>query len=121
LILTDTPASAQGIVRVIARLEDAAPDGRRVRMAHLRRFGRGLAAFLSPRNHSSADDRGQGAPPNIPAKRICEWNPCFSKRLYRERNRIERFFSNYFRRVATRYEKLGRQLPGYGSPSMRLW
>jgi transposase len=27
-------------------------------------------------------------------------------RLYRERNRIERFFSKHFRRVATRYEKL---------------
>jgi transposase len=35
--------------------------------------------------------------------------PCFSKRLYRERNLIERFFSNLkklFRRVATRYDKL---------------
>ncbi len=34
--------------------------------------------------------------------------PCFSKRLYRERNLIERFFSKlmHFRRVATRYDKL---------------
>jgi transposase len=34
--------------------------------------------------------------------------PCFSKRLYRERNLVERFFSKlkHFRRIATRYEKL---------------
>jgi IS4 transposase len=36
------------------------------------------------------------------------WKPCFSKRLYRERNLIERFFSKleHFRRVAIRYNKL---------------
>ena len=36
------------------------------------------------------------------------WKPCFSRRLYRERNLIERFFSKlkHFRRVATRYDKL---------------
>ncbi len=34
--------------------------------------------------------------------------PCFSKRLYRECNLTERFFSNlkHFRGVATRYDKL---------------
>jgi transposase len=35
----------------------------------------------------------QGATPNIPAKSNRKWKPCFSKRLYRERNLIERFFS----------------------------
>jgi transposase len=50
----------------------------------------------------------QGATPNIPPKNNRRWKPCFSKRLYRERNLIERFFSKlkHFRRVATRYDKL---------------
>ena len=50
----------------------------------------------------------QGATPNIPPKSNRKWKPCFSKRLYRERNLIERFFSKlkHFRRVATRYDKL---------------
>jgi transposase len=34
-----------------------------------------------------------GATPNIPPKSNRKWKPCFSKRLYRERNLIERFFS----------------------------
>nr|ART37463.1 E219 [uncultured bacterium] len=50
----------------------------------------------------------QGATPNFPPKSNRRWKPCFSKRLYRERNLIERFFSKlkHFRRVATRYDKL---------------
>lgn len=49
-----------------------------------------------------------GATPNIPGKSNRKWKPCFSKRPYRERNLIERFFSKlkHFRRVATRYDKL---------------
>jgi len=45
----------------------------------------------------------QGATPNIPPKSNRRWKPCFSKRLYRERNLIERFFSKlkHFRRIAT--------------------
>ncbi|MBB4229917.1 transposase [Rhizobium mongolense] len=52
--------------------------------------------------------REQGATPNIPPKSNRRWKPCFSRRLCRERNRIERFFSKltHFRRVATRYDKL---------------
>lgn len=48
-----------------------------------------------------------GAAPNIPSMRHRRWKACFSKTLYRERNRIERFFNKikHFRRVATRYEK----------------
>jgi transposase len=58
----------------------------------------------------------QGATPNIPPKSNRRWKPCFSKRLYRERNLIERFFSKlkHFRRVATRYDKLASQLPRHG-------
>jgi len=50
----------------------------------------------------------QGATPTIPPKRNRRWKPCFSKRLYRERNLIERFFSKlkHFRRVATRHDKV---------------
>jgi transposase len=47
-----------------------------------------------------------------------------SKRLYRERNLIERFFSKlkHFRRVATRYDKLAENfLAMVQLASMRLW
>jgi transposase len=49
----------------------------------------------------------QGAAPNIPSMRHRRWKACFSRTLYRERNRVERFFNRikHFRRVATRYEK----------------
>ncbi len=49
---------------------------------------------------------------------------CFSKRLYSERNLIERFFSKlkYFRRVAARYDKLAANfLAMVQLASMRLW
>jgi len=67
---------------------------------------------------------GQGATPNIPAKSNRKWKPCFSKRLYRERNLIERFFSKlkHFRRVATRYDKLAANfLAMVQLASLRLW
>ena len=50
----------------------------------------------------------QDAAPNIPAKSNRREHFCFSARLYRDRNLIERFFCKLkqFRRVATRYEKL---------------
>jgi len=66
----------------------------------------------------------QGATPNIPAKSNRKWKPCFSMRLYRERNLIERFFSKlkHFRRVATRYDKLADNfLAMVQLASMRLW
>ncbi len=68
--------------------------------------------------------QGQGATPNIPPKSNRKWKPCFSKRLYRERNLIERFFSKlkHFRRVATRYDKLATNfLAMVQLASMRLW
>ena len=48
-----------------------------------------------------------GAAPNIPSMVHRKWKACFSPALYRNRNRIERFFNKikHFRRVATRYEK----------------
>ena len=66
----------------------------------------------------------RGATPNIPPKSNRRWKPCFSKRLYRERNLIERFFSKlkHFRRVATRYDKLAANfLAMVQLASMRLW
>jgi transposase len=60
--------------------------------------------------------------PTTPSNR--RWKPCFSKRLYRERNLIERFFSKlkHFRRVATRYDKLAANfLAMIQLASMRLW
>jgi transposase len=68
--------------------------------------------------------QGQGATPNIPPKRNRRWKPCFSKRLYRERNLIERFFSKlkHYRRIATRYDKLAANfLAMVQLASMRLW
>ena len=50
----------------------------------------------------------QGVTGNIRPKSSRKWKSCLSKRLYRERNLIERFFSKlkHFRRAATRYDKL---------------
>ena len=46
---------------------------------------------------------------NIPPKTNRKDPICFSKHLYKARNLIERFFNKikYFRRIATRYDKLG--------------
>jgi len=60
-------------------------------------------------------------PPNIPPRR---WKPCFNKRLYRERNLIERFFSKlkHFRRVTTSYDKLAAKcLAMVQLAPLRLW
>ncbi len=65
-----------------------------------------------------------GATPNIPPKSNRCRKPRFSKRLYRERNQVERFFSKlkHFRRVATRYDKLAANfLAMVQLASMRLW
>ena len=40
----------------------------------------------------------QGVTPDIPARSM--WKPCFGKRLYRERNLIERFLSRPKGRLA---------------------
>lgn len=51
----------------------------------------------------------QGAWANIPPKSNRKEAICFSPYLYKARNSIERFFNKlkYFRRIATRYDKLG--------------
>ena len=48
----------------------------------------------------------------------------FSKALYKERNRVERFFNKikHFRRIATRYEKLGENfLAMVKLAAIRIW
>lgn len=51
----------------------------------------------------------QGSWANIPPKTNRKSPICFSPWLYKQRNLIERFFNKlkYFRRIATRYDKLG--------------
>jgi transposase len=46
---------------------------------------------------------------NIPPKSLRKTTVAFSPTIYRQRNLIERFFNKlkYFRRIATRYDKLG--------------
>ncbi len=50
-----------------------------------------------------------GAWANIPPKRNRKIKAVFSPHLYKARNKVERFFNKlkYFRRIATRYDKLG--------------
>ena len=51
----------------------------------------------------------RGAWANIPPKRNRKTKTVFSPYLYKARNKVERFFNKlkYFRRIATRYDKLG--------------
>ena len=60
-------------------------------------------------NWIRAQIRSQGAVANIPNKANRTYRYRWKKALYRERNLIERFFNRikHYRRVATRYEKLG--------------
>ena len=53
---------------------------------------------------------GRGSAPNIPPRSHRRWKNCFSPFLYRGRNAIERMFGRLkdFRRIATRYDRLGR-------------
>lgn len=51
----------------------------------------------------------RGAWANIPSKSNRKEKAIFSPYLYKARNKVERFFNKlkYFRRIATRYDKLG--------------
>ena len=53
--------------------------------------------------------REQGGVPHIPSRSNRKTKFRWKKVVYRERNHVERFFNKLkqFRRVATRYEKLG--------------
>ena len=65
-----------------------------------------------------------GAAANIPPKSNRKDPICFSPVLYRERNLVERFFNKlkYFRRIATRYDKLGSSyLAMIKLAAIRIW
>ena len=66
----------------------------------------------------------QGAVANIPDRSNRKQNHAFSPTLYRERNRIERFFNKlkHCRRIATRYEKLAANyLAMIKLAAIRIW
>jgi transposase len=68
--------------------------------------------------------RGQGAIPNIPNKANRTRRYRWYKQLYRERNLIERFFNKLkqFRRIATRYDKLGAAFFAFVQlAAVRIW
>ena len=66
----------------------------------------------------------QGAAPNIPDKSNRKQKHCFSKTLYKLRNKVERFFNRIknSRRIATRYDKLAENfLAMIKLASIRIW
>jgi len=60
-------------------------------------------------NRVRAQIRSHGAIPNIPNRSHRKKKYRWRKAFYRQRNQIERFFNKLkqFRRIATRYDKLG--------------
>jgi transposase len=68
--------------------------------------------------------RAQGAIPNIPNKANRKKRFRWTKAIYRERNHVERFFNKLkqFRRIATRYDKLGVNFFAFVKiASVRIW
>jgi transposase len=66
----------------------------------------------------------QGGDPVIPPKRNRRRQHAYDKALYKERNRVERFFSRikHCRRIATRYDKLAQTFMGFVVlASIMLW
>jgi transposase len=57
----------------------------------------------------------QGGDPVVPPKRNRKRQHAYDKALYKERNRVERFFSRLkqCRRIATRYDKLAETFMGF--------
>lgn len=70
-------------------------------------------AYDADRFHDSILEAG--ATPVIPPKRNRRVQHVYDKDLYKQRNRIERFFNKLkqFRRVATRYDKLLANFMGF--------
>ena len=68
--------------------------------------------------------RAQGAVPNIPNKSNRKKRYRWKKSIYRQRNHVERFFNKLknFRRIATRYDKLGATFFAFVQlASVRIW
>jgi len=75
-------------------------------------------------NRVRAHIRAQGAIPNIPNRAHRKKKFRWRKAIYRERNHVERFFSKLkqFRRIATRYEKLGANFLAFIKiAAVRIW
>ena len=68
--------------------------------------------------------RAGGAQAQIPSTRSRTVQRSVSRRIYRQRNLVERYFNKlkHFRRIATRFEKLARNfLAAVALASARLW
>lgn len=68
--------------------------------------------------------RASGAKAHIPSTRQRLVQRSVNRRIYRQRNLIERFFNKlkHFRRIATRFDKLARNfLAAVALASARLW
>lgn len=68
--------------------------------------------------------RANGAKAQIPSTRSRKVQRSVNRRIYRQRNLVERYFNKlkHFRRVATRFEKLARNfLAAVALASARLW
>jgi transposase len=66
----------------------------------------------------------QGGDPVVPPRRHRKRQHTYDKDLYKERNRVERFFSRikHCRRIATRYDKLAETFMGFVTlASIMLW
>jgi transposase len=66
----------------------------------------------------------QGGDPVVPPRRNRRRLHAYDAVLYKERNRVERFFSRikHFRRVATRYDKLAATFMGFVTlAAIMLW
>ena len=66
----------------------------------------------------------QGGDPVVPPRRHRKRQHAYDKALYKERNRVERFFSRikHCRRIATRYDKLAETFMGFVVlASIMLW
>ena len=85
------------------------------------------ARLLADRGYDADSIRAfvteRGAWANIPPKRNRKDPICFSPYLYRDRNLVERFFSEIkqCRRVATRYDKLAANYLAFVELAIRLW
>jgi transposase len=68
--------------------------------------------------------RASGAKAHIPSTRQRLVRRSVSRRIYRQRNLVERFFNKlkHFRRIATRFDKLARNfLAAVALASVRIW
>ena len=66
----------------------------------------------------------QGGDPVVPPRRNRKRRHAYDAVLYKERNRVERFFSRikHFRRIATRYDKLASTFMGFVTlAAIMLW